>query len=63
MKNANVIVAKNIRQMRHALNLTQAQLADRMGYSVKASSKWENTCCHSLHHWFLMLLKRRPCAR
>ena len=42
MKNANVIVAKNIRQMRHALNLTQAQLADRMGYSVKAVSKWEN---------------------
>ncbi len=42
MKNSNAIVAKNIRQMRNALNLTQAQLADRMGYSVKAVSKWEN---------------------
>lgn len=42
MKSSNDIVAKNIRQMRNALNLTQAQLADRMGYSVKAVSKWEN---------------------
>ena len=36
------MIARNIRARRKELNLTQTQLADLLGYSAKAISKWEN---------------------
>jgi N-acetylglucosamine kinase-like BadF-type ATPase len=35
-------IARNIKERRRALGLTQASLAEAIGYSVKAVSKWES---------------------
>ena len=35
-------IARNIRERRRALGLTQASLAEAIGYSVKAVSKWDS---------------------
>ena len=35
------ITGSAIRQLREAKNMTQAELADRIGVSAKAVSKWE----------------------
>lgn len=35
------IIAANITELRKQMNLTQAELADKMGYTDKAISKWE----------------------
>lgn len=35
------IIAKNIADLRKAMNLTQAELAEKLNYSDKAISKWE----------------------
>ena len=41
-KNVANIIAKNIRSRRKDLKITQNRLADLLGYSAKAVSKWEN---------------------
>jgi transcriptional regulator with XRE-family HTH domain len=41
MDDLKQIIANNITDLRKQINLTQAELADRMGYTDKAISKWE----------------------
>jgi N-acetylglucosamine kinase-like BadF-type ATPase len=41
MKDISATLAANIRRRRRELHLTQAQLAESLGYSEKAVSKWE----------------------
>lgn len=41
MKDLTLIIAKNISQLRKNAKLTQAELAEKLGYSDKAISKWE----------------------
>ena len=38
----NLRIAENIRRLRQENNLTQVQLADRLGVSYQAVSRWEN---------------------
>ena len=38
----NLRIAENIRRLRQKQNLTQVQLADRLGVSYQAVSRWEN---------------------
>lgn len=42
MGNINIILGENIRQFRKTMNLTQEELADKLGVSFQAVSKWEN---------------------
>ena len=42
MANINIILGENIRQFRKTMNLTQEELADKLGVSFQAVSKWEN---------------------
>ncbi|MBQ8081719.1 MAG: XRE family transcriptional regulator [Clostridia bacterium] len=42
MNNVNETVARNLRDLRKSLHLTQSNLADLIGYSVKTVSKWES---------------------
>ncbi len=42
MDGITAAIAKNIRERRRALGLTQSVLAEMLGYSVKAISKWES---------------------
>ena len=41
-KSIPIIVAENIKQKRKALKMTQGELAELLGYSPKAISKWES---------------------
>lgn len=41
MDELKLIIAKNITELRHKFNLTQAELAEKLNYSDKAVSKWE----------------------
>ncbi|MBQ6979721.1 MAG: helix-turn-helix transcriptional regulator [Clostridia bacterium] len=45
MENVTVIIGDNIAALRKANNLTQQQLADKIGYSNKAVSRWEKGEC------------------
>lgn len=40
-------IGESIRYHRKRLNLTQAELADRVGVSPQAVSKWENGVSHT----------------
>lgn len=42
MKDISVFLSANIRNRRKELHLTQLQLAEKLGYSEKAISKWES---------------------
>jgi len=42
MENINTILATNIQKYRKIFELTQAELADKLGVSVQAVSKWES---------------------
>lgn len=42
MKSITEIVSKNIKQRRKELQMTQSKLAELIGYSTKAISKWES---------------------
>lgn len=41
MEDIKQVIADNITELRKELHLTQAELADKMGYTDKAISKWE----------------------
>ncbi len=41
MENLNLIIAKNISELRKKQGLTQLELAEKLNYSDKAVSKWE----------------------
>ena len=41
MNNLNITIARNIASARKSAKLTQAELAEKIGYSDKAVSKWE----------------------
>ncbi len=41
MEDLKPIIANNITELRKQMNLTQAELAEKMGYTDKAISKWE----------------------
>jgi len=41
MDDLKLIIAKNIVELRKKINITQAELAERLNYSDKAVSKWE----------------------
>lgn len=41
MEDLKAIIAKNIIDLRKSMNLTQAELAEKLNYSDKAVSKWE----------------------
>lgn len=41
MQNLNKAIAKNIADLRKSMQLTQAELAEKLNYSDKAVSKWE----------------------
>ena len=41
MKDLHPIIAENLALLRKSSGLTQAQLAERLGYSDKAVSRWE----------------------
>lgn len=41
MNNINSIISKNIAALRRNAKMTQAELAEKLGYSDKAVSKWE----------------------
>jgi transcriptional regulator with XRE-family HTH domain len=41
MEDIKQVIADNIIELRKELHLTQAELADKMGYTDKAISKWE----------------------
>ena len=45
MENVTVIIGENIAALRRAGGLTQQQLADKIGYSNKAVSRWEKGEC------------------
>ena len=42
MQEYTAIVARNLRARRRELNMTQRELAERLGYSEKSVSKWES---------------------
>lgn len=42
MDNINSILGENIRKFRKEMNLTQEELADKIGVTYQAVSKWEN---------------------
>lgn len=42
MENLNQVIAKNLTKLRKANNLTQFELAQKLNYSDKSISKWEN---------------------
>ena len=42
MENINVILATNIKKYREICELTQSGLADKLGVSIQAVSKWES---------------------
>mgnify|MGYP003300845814 CR=1 FL=1 len=42
MENLNLVIAKNLTSLRKANHLTQAELAEKLNYSDKSISKWEN---------------------
>lgn len=42
MENLNFVIARNITAVRKANHLTQAELAEKLNYSDKSISKWEN---------------------
>ena len=42
MENLNQVIAKNLIKLRKANNLTQFELAQKLNYSDKSISKWEN---------------------
>ena len=42
MGNINIILGENIRQFRKKMKMTQEELADKLGVSFQAVSKWEN---------------------
>ena len=42
MADLNLIIAKNLARLRKELKLTQLELAEKLNYSDKAVSKWEN---------------------
>ena len=42
MQDVNSVFAKNLRNKRRELGLTQRQLAEKLGYTEKAISKWES---------------------
>ena len=41
MEDIKQVIADNIIELRKEQHLTQAELADKMGYTDKAISKWE----------------------
>ncbi len=42
MDNINITLGENIRRFRKMMNLTQEELADKIGVTYQAVSKWEN---------------------
>ena len=42
MKNTHTLLAENIQKYRKKCNMTQEMLADKLGVSTQAVSKWEN---------------------
>lgn len=42
MDNINSILGENIREFRKDMNLTQEELAEKLGVTYQAVSKWEN---------------------
>ncbi len=42
MKNTNLVLAENIRKYRNKSGLTQEELANKLGVTFQAVSKWEN---------------------
>lgn len=42
MDNINTVLGENIRRFRKMMNLTQEDLADKIGVTYQAVSKWEN---------------------
>lgn len=42
MKDVNSVLGENIQALRRETGLTQEQLADRLGVTYQAISKWEN---------------------
>ena len=42
MENINTVLGDNIRRFRKKMNLTQEELADKIGVTYQAVSKWEN---------------------
>lgn len=42
MKNTNTLLAENIQKYRKNCNMTQEMIADELGVSTQAVSKWEN---------------------
>lgn len=41
MENIKEVIAKNLTELRRSHKMTQQQLADKLGYSPKAVSRWE----------------------
>ncbi len=41
MEDLKQIIAANMTELRKEMNITQAELADQLGYTDKAVSKWE----------------------
>lgn len=42
MSNINLVLGENIRRFRKKTKMTQEELADKIGVSFQAVSKWEN---------------------
>ena len=42
MKDVRPIISKNLTMLRKEKGLTQAELAEKLNYSDKAISRWEN---------------------
>ena len=42
MSNINLVLGENIRRFRKKMKMTQEELADKIGVSFQAVSKWEN---------------------
>ncbi len=45
MENTNILLAANIQMYRKKVGFTQEELAEKLGVSFQAVSKWENAKC------------------
>ena len=62
MSNINVTLGENIRKYRRTMKMTQEELAEKIGVSFQAVSKWENAQSAPDISWLPLLAEVFECA-